>query len=220
MPLRRKYAPRRKLIRRLQRRRIAKYAGLYRGGRRAGPLPVYHFKRTQFYQNALSVSAAGTDYAQAWTFALNLLPNATDFTNLYDMYMIKKVVWKLIPKITQDTLVAGTANQDLPQVHTAIDYDDTVPPASIQTLCEYQSHRMTRGNQVHTRVFVPKIEMGAEGAAGSALIAPKAFQWIDSDNASAVHKGLKVYIPKPLTALTQINYDVQVVYYFSCKDVN
>lgn len=214
MPFRRKYAPRRKLIRRLQRRLKR------RVGRRAGPLPVYHFKRTQFYQNALSVSAAGSDYSQAWTFALSLLPNATDFTNLYDMYMIKKVVWKLIPKITQETLAAGTANQDLPQVHTAIDYDDTVSPATIQTLCEYQSHRMTRGNQIHTRVLVPKIELGAEGAAGSTLIAPKAFQWIDSDNATAVHKGIKVYIPKPLTAGTSISYDVQVVYYFSCKDVN
>lgn len=213
----RRYAPKRRLIRR---KRLARRP--FKAVRRMprGQPNVYNFKRTQFYQNSFSITAAGADYSQAWDFRFGLLPNSTDFTNLYDMYMIKKVVMKIIPKFTQENLISGASNADLPQIHSAIDYDDSVNPASIQTLCEYQSHRMTRGTQIHTRVLVPKVELSAEGAVGAATIAPKAYQWLDSDNTTAVHRGVKVYIPKPLTASTSLTYDVQIVYYFSCKNVN
>lgn len=177
---------------------------------------VYNFKRTQYYTSAFTVTTA-TAYAQAWSFNLSLLPNATDFTNLYDQYMIKKVVFKIIPKHTQNEINSGlTSNDDLPQIHSALDYDDQTNPTSIQQLCEYQSHKMTRGNKVHTRVIVPKIELGSTGVAANI---PKAFQWIDCDSPTVDHRGIKVFIPQTVTAGTQLFYDVMVTYYFSMKNV-
>lgn len=178
---------------------------------------TYDFKRKVFYENAITVSAAGANYANAWSFQFGLLPNVTDFTNLYDQYLIKKIVFKIIPKFTQALMNVGTVSDDLPQIHTAIDYDDSTNPASISAMCEYQSHKMTRGNKMHVRTLVPKVELDVASAAGAS--APKAFQWLDCDVTNTDHRGIKVYIPKPITAGTQLMYDVQVSYYFSCKNV-
>lgn len=196
-----------------------------RGARRGllsrGVPSVYNFKRKVYYENNFTVTAGGTAYLQAWDFQLGLLPNASDFTNLYDQYCIKKVVWKCIPKITQNEINSGlTSNNDLPSIHSAIDYDDGTNPTNINQLCEYQSHKMTRGNAMHTRVFVPKVELNvtSSGAVSSAN-APKSYQWLDCDAINIPHRGLKVVVPPPATTGTTLTYDVMVTYYFACKSV-
>lgn len=182
---------------------------------------TYSFKRKVYYENAFAVSAGGAQYAQAWQFQFGLLPNASDFTNLYDQYCIKKIVWKVIPKITQNEINSGSANNnDLPNIHSVLDYDDETAPTSIAQLCEYQNHKMTRGNMIHTRVIVPKVELATNTSGGvTSINLPKSYQWIDCDVTNINHRGIKVVIPPPLTAGTQLTYDVQVTYYFSCKNV-
>lgn len=178
---------------------------------------LYNFKRKQFYSNAFSTVAGAAAYANAWEFALNLLPNFTDFTNLYDVYRINKVVMKIIPKITESALLSGSVNNDnLTQIHSAIDYDDNTAPTSVQQLCEYATHKMTRGSQIHTRVLVPKIEIASTSGVGQM---PKAYQWIDTDTPGQLHRGVKVWVDPPVTAGTQMFYDVQLTYYISCKNV-
>lgn len=206
----RRYAPKRRLIRR---KRLARrpFKAVRRQPR--GQPNVYSFKRTIFNKDNIVVS--GTDFAAAWSWDMNALPNVTDFSNLYDMYMIKKIVVKIIPKYTEAILNSGAStNANCQQIHSVIDYDDGTNPTSINDMVQYQSHRLTRGNQVHTRVFVPKVELTT-----SAANAPKSYQWIDFDSLTATHRGMKVYIPAPTTASTQVSYDVQTIYYFSCKNV-
>lgn len=179
---------------------------------------VYHFKRKVFLPDAVIVASSTGLFGLAYQFRLIDLPNVTDFTNLYDMYRFNKVVMKLIPKYSDNLLIAGgnISNSNIQQVHSVIDYDDLVSPTSISQLCEYQSHKMTRGNQVHTRVIVPKCQLNV-GNIGAA--APVAKQWIDCDQTSISHRGAKVVIPAPLTADTQISYDLELTYYVSFKCV-
>ena len=133
MPInKRRYAPKRKMVRRKQ------YA-------RRSMLPIsrrpnlYHMKRKVFYQDAIVVSA--TTYANAWSFNLSQLPNYTDFTNLYDQYRINKIVFKIIPKFSEASINAGTANNaNLAQIHSVIDYDDAVTPTALSDLVQYQSY--------------------------------------------------------------------------------
>lgn len=210
MPMRRRYAPKRRLVRR---KRLARrpFKPIRRQPR--GQPSVYSFKRTIFNKDNIVIS--GTDFAAAWSWDMNALPNVTDFSNLYDMYMIKKIVVKIIPKYSEALLNSGAStNANMQQIHSVIDYDDGTNPTSINDLVQYQSHKLTRGNQVHTRVFVPKVEL-----ATSAANAPKAYQWIDFDSLTTTHRGMKVYIPAPTSASTQVVYDVQTIYYFSCKNV-
>lgn len=204
MPLRRKYAPKRRLIRRRQ---------LARPMRRMPRQPnVYHFKRKFFLIDAIVVNS-GVDDKRGIGFALQNLPNFTDFTNLYDMYRINKVVYKIIPKYTQQTITALTNN--VQQIHSVLDYDDITAPGTISDLTQYQNHKMTRGNQIHTRVIVPKVLNTTAGL----NTAPKSYQWLDCDNTGIVHRGLKLYIPAPGSAGLTLSYDVEATFYVSFKHV-
>lgn len=199
--------PRRRAFRRYGRRRVR--GGL--GNR------VYNFKRTLFLENSIGVTAAGNLYSNHFGFTLGMLPAATDFTNLFDQYRINKVVWKAIPKFTVVNGISGTGNALLAQVHTAIDYDDAnaLPTGTaLSEITQYQSHRMHRGTAIIRRTVVPKVEL-----AGGATVFPKAYQWIDCDNTAILHNGIKVVIPKPLPAGTEMWYDVQMDVYLSCKNV-
>lgn len=211
MPPRRRqaYRARRRPGRRPMRRRMI---------RRRAAQRVYHYKRSVFYENNLQVDSL-VNYSNSWGFTLAMLPNYTDFTNLYDEYCITKAVIRFIPKISQVTAQSGvsTPNELLTQLHTAIDYDDSaaLPTATaLNEITQYQSHRMSRGHQTHTRVLVPKIEV-----TGSSGQYPKAFQWIDCDTPTVLHNGVKVVVPKLPIANTVMYYDAMVTLYFKCRNV-
>lgn len=207
---------RRKILNaRAKRLRRRKYGRVMRGLRTAPRPNTYDFKRQIFYENLFIVPSAGLGYSFQQSFSQ--LPGYTDFTNLYDQYMIKKIVVKLIPKISQNPLNVGgitSGNADLAQVHSVIDYDDASTPASVQPLVEYQSYKMTRGSQIHTRVIVPKIELNAD----SSVAAPKAYQWLDCDASALNHRGIKVWFSGPSSSST-LYYDMLVKVYFSCRNV-
>lgn len=202
---------------RIMRRRYLARRPLFRAriGRRPRQPNVYNFKRKFFLENWQTVTA-GTPVGNGTDFFFSSLPNVTDFTNLYDMYMIKKIVVKLIPRITEATLNSGatTSNTNLPQVHSVIDYDDVTVPTSVNDLVQYQNHKMTRGHQIHTRTFVPKVEMTSNGAN-----APQAYRWLDCDAAVVPHRGIKWWFNAPNVAGTSVYYDLLVTYYFACKSV-
>lgn len=206
-----------------RRRRVARPRRRY--GRRYPRRPrlglgnrVYNFKRTLFLENSIGVTAAGTLYSNHFGFTLGMLPAATDFTNLFDQYRINKVVWKAIPKFNTVNALSGAGNALLAQVHTAIDYDDSAAlptGTALSEITQYQTHRMHRGTAVVRRTIVPKAELTGSGAS----VFPKAYQWIDCDNTAILHNGIKVVIPKPLPAGTEMWYDVQMDVYLSCKNV-
>lgn len=205
----RRSAPARRSRQARQRKRFPTRSLMY------GKPTVYDFKRQLFYENLFIVST-GVPVGYAFEQKLSQLTNSSEFTNLFDQYMIKKIVVKLIPKITQHNLATTTTgNSDLPQVHSVIDYDDATTPTSLNQLVEYQSYKMTRGNQVHTRTFVPRVELSAGGADS----APKPYQWIDCDSSSVNHRGMKVWFNAPQSTGVSVYYDMLVKVYFSCKNV-
>lgn len=204
MPRTARRAPRRKPLNR--RRRKAASNGLR----------VVRLKRSRFYKNSIQV-VTGTDYSAAWDFYLDLLPDVADFKALFEQYRLDKIVYKIIPKATESTLLGGVSqgNEVMQQIHSALDYDDGVAFTSVQQACCYDSYKMTRGNAIHTRTFKPMTET----TVGGASVAPKAAQFIDCDNGTIVHRGVKVYIPAPLTAGTTVWYDVLTTYHMSFRGI-
>lgn len=210
MAYRRRPAPRAGLRRKYQR----KYRGIRRGLVRRARNPAHHFKRTWFEENYFSTGATAPTLA-GLNYQLNMLPNASEFANLYDMYRVNKVVVKIIPKVSEIGMVLGATNNSAGvQVHSALDFDDSAAPTNVAQLTQYATHKMTRGNQIHTRVFTPKCEL----TAGSASVAPKAYQWLDTADLTVPHFGMKLIIPTISTS-TIIYYDYSVTMYFSCKNV-
>lgn len=211
MPIvRRRYAPRRNLVRR---RRLARRPRRILRGRPR--IQTHSFKRTWYNENYFSTGTAGPTLA-GLNFRLDSLPNYSEFTALYDQYRINKIVVKIIPKVTEVGMVLGsTGNSAGIQIHSALDFDDSAAPTTVSQLCQYSTYKMTRGHQIHTRVFTPKCELSANATAN---VAPKSYQWLDCDHADIAHYGMKLIIPT-ISSSTIIYYDYSVTAYMSFKNV-
>lgn len=206
MPYRRRYGKRKQVMRR---KRVTRRPNFKRGPYRS----IYNYKRSFFTQDAITLNQAGTLSAQGlgWNWRFNQLAGVSDFTSLYDQYMIKKIVVKIIPRATENAITPGASSTDLQTIHSVIDYDDSAAPGGINELVQYQSYKATRGNNVHTRVFVPRIALTTDNT--------KKYQWIDLTNTAVPHFGMKTWISNPTSPATTVSYDMLVTYYFSCKDV-
>lgn len=188
--------------------------GMRRAVRRAS---VYNYKRSVYVQSFAVASNAGNQIAFAPV--LSSVPGNNDFTTLYDQYMIKKVVFKLIPRGIETSIGTGTTNLGF-NIHSAIDYDDSIAPTGPNDLLQYQSYKMTPANRILTRVWVPKTNAGVLNSAGTIVPgAPKAFQWIDVGQTNIPHYGLKIYIDPTNTTGQVMPYDAVVTYYMSFKGV-
>lgn len=174
---------------------------------------VHHFKRS-FQGTAITASAAGGN-PQALYFTFNMLPNYTEFTNLFDMYRVNFLVLKLVPSITGADGNPSASSIALPNIHSALDYDDSTVPTDVPYLLQYSNHRMTRGHQIHKRAFRPAIDLDVSGLDASA---PKWKQWINLATVTCAHRGVKLYVEQAFgVGVGALTYNVYWDVYFSCK---
>lgn len=177
---------------------------------------THHFKRT-FEGTRLYASSAGGN-PQALYVTFGDLPNASEFTSLFDMYRINLVVLKLVPNYTGNDINPSTTVVVSPNVHSAIDYDDSSTAGlTVNTLLQYPNHKMTRGHQMHIRKFRPAVCLDADGAGSTA---PKWKQWINLSATTAEHRGVKLYIEQAGgISVNSMSFSVFWTVYFSCKGV-
>lgn len=179
---------------------------------------VYSYKRSIYTQSFAVASAAGNQIG--YQGLLSTLPNANEFQALYDQYMIKKIVFKLIPRGFDTNVVQGGVTNAGFNIHSAIDYDDGNVPTGPNDLLQYQSYRCTPGNRTHTRVWVPKTVSGINNNVGVLVGAgAKAYQWIDVAQPNVPHFGLKMYIDPTNSVGQQMPFDAVITYYLSFKCV-
>lgn len=176
--------------------------------------PVQYFTRTSYQLSGYSIAAGGAAAGFARVFRLSAVPNASEFTNLYDQYQVKGVKISLIPRYTEST--AGTAGSLIGNMWSAIDYDDASPPANVDTLLQYQNVKRTRLNQVHSRFIRPCIANEIFNTGIATAYAPKRNVWIDCTSDTVEHYGIKLWIDSSAAGVT---FDVQVKFYLAFKNV-
>ncbi len=125
----------------------------------------------------------------AYAFALSDLPGYTDFTSLFDQYRIAQITARFIPGVS--LFGASTTTTDVPDLHTAIDYDDASAPASVDTLRQMSTHQVTPNQQYVERVFTPRFAVAAYSGAFTSYAQSRPGQWIDSNSPSVEHYGIK-----------------------------
>ena len=172
----------------------------------------HNFTRTA-YQVAVIPVPAGGNFAQAFEFSLANLPNNGEFQRLFDEYMITKVEISFIPTFNTNELSAG---QTVPNIHSAFDYNDGITPVTLDQVTEYESHRFTRGTAIHKRILTPAVNIGADQAGVLVAADVKKYQWINTQNSTVAHRGLKVWITGGSIAC---NYDLMLKYHLRMKNV-
>lgn len=178
---------------------------------------VHNFTRVVYSQQLVAVDPSSA-VPYGFSFSLNDLTNAADFTTLYDQYRILKVEVELMPTVTganpvNYTVIGGN-------IHSAIDYDSSTNP-TVSELVQYSSYKGTKLDRTHKRVIYPRTATSVyAGVATTGYSQSKYGQWIDCNSPGVVHYGLRALIdpcPQIVQGTMWISYRAK--YYIQCKNI-
>lgn len=177
--------------------------------------PVHYFKRVQFTTSAITVS--GTAVFGASAFELQNIPNASEFTSLYDQYKITGIRYSILPRGNSADIGTSATQGNMGRIFSVLDYDDSTAPASFNEMTQYQNVKMTNNAQTHTRYLKPRFNLDVlSGSVSLTANAPRT-GWIDCSTADVKHRGVKFGIQAPTNAV--MTYDLMIVYYLAFKNV-
>lgn len=150
--------------------------------------------------------------------------NQAELETLYDCYKINKIVFMLIPTYNINAISLGQNTKDnMPGIHSVIDYNDSSTPASINELVEYKSYKYTRGGQIHKRVFTPKVGISTNTNTGinNSMQSIKPV-WVNFGTERTLHFGIKL-MTDPVAQITGqdapvITWNVRVKFYLQLKN--
>lgn len=153
-----------------------------------------------FYISTGSANSSNFTYVMAsQMFTLDMLPDVSDFLNLFDQYKIISCKVSLRPwQTTVFADVAKPTNGALNTiVYSVLDYDDnatlTANNLGVQKMREYQTFKETifLKNKPVVRSIKPHIAMAAYGAGVFTSYANTKAGWIDMASPSVSHYGMK-----------------------------
>lgn len=192
--------------------------------------PVQFFKRSQYISGGWTIQGGVGIRTYNPTFQLTNLPDVAEFQNLYDMFCIKAVKITLLNRGNNtDTAVNSTTPAVSGQtalVASVLDYTDAVPLASFNEATQYESMKMSRGWQSHSRYFVPAIQAEANQSSTTVGLMPQKRRWLTTSSTTGIggaivpHFGVKFIGDSSGIALgNQITFDVKITYYLAFKNV-
>lgn len=170
--------------------------------------PVYKFTRTS-EDAAFNIVCDGINPTlSAFTFSLSQVPNSTDFTNLFDMYHITKIEIDWVPEYTELTDASVLSNAVNVRFNSAIDLTDSLAPASVNEVLQFQQLVSTGITKPHARKWSPTFLMGG--------LVPCSC-WLPTTSPAERHYGLKIGVPATGVAMT---FRAKVKYFVECANVN
>lgn len=175
----------------LRRSRLASIGSMAAIRRGSYSSRIYSFKRVA-EATSLAVGTSG-----AIEFRLNELPNNTEFINLFDRYRIVGVSVRIVPIITAYDGNPSATALARPNVHTAVDLNDSTAPANVQELMQYDTYKMTPGDRTHQRYLKPRVSQEIFRTAITTNYGMgAASQWLDctANGADLPHFCLKYFI--------------------------
>lgn len=175
-----------------------------------------HYFVRQYNHADISGNSVFTPFLKGYLFQLNALPGITDFTTLFDRYMVTH--WQLRFYLTVEPGAQAAASAIYPRMWYVKDYDDASDPSSLDLLrqngkCKTVSLNPSRPVVINIK---PAVLTETFKVAGFPSYSPKWKTWIDMDNVDVPHYGLKIGIDD----LSNTNYRVRVEgkAWFACKD--
>lgn len=176
---------------------------------------VYYFERLSAKPN---LTGSNVPIFGSWIFQLSDLPNVTEFTNLFDQYMIMKVQLKM--KLQFDPGAFTPATAFFPEIYLANDYDDNVVPSSTDELRQRQKCKQViiKPNVWTTHYIKPAVQNVVYNPNNSSSVGygNKWNQWIDVADPTVSHYGIKYAIE---TLGTNQSLKIDCRYYVAFRGV-
>lgn len=130
----------------------------------------------------------------AYNFKLTQLPNNTQFS-LYDQYRIRFVKVYFVNN-TQPCNQSALDNQVAPTLVTAVDWDDSTTPTSMNQLYSFHNCKIhgsiTAGSPYMSRTFKPAVAKTVFGSGITNAFGASRDVWLDVASSQTEHYGLKL----------------------------
>lgn len=130
-------------------------------------------------------------------FTLNDVPNTTEFTNLFDQYMITSIQYRFVIKVDPDYVTTVTNRGLYPFLKWVHDHDDATGPNNSNILEQYPRMQefVFSSDRPCTRWYYLKPAVANEvfGTVVQTAYAPKWRQWCDNAYPGIQHYGIKYW---------------------------
>lgn len=180
--------------------------------------PVHRFVR---YLNAGELSKTAADQGFATVFALNFLPNSSDFTSLFDQYRIDKV-----EQVFEMDIADGTLNSTTrwPRITICPDFNNQAAPLSEDAILSYEQARQYQFSTSERRFSVilrPQIASTVYRTGVTSAYEMKPSGWLDVATNDVPHYGLRYWIANyNTTSFGASNVRVYVRYWLSFRNAS
>lgn len=176
-----------------------------------------HYFKRWFDNGTITGNAVYAPYVATKTFALNQVPNVSEFSALFDQYQITKAVVKYYLKI--DPSAQSASGASYPKIYYCRDLDTSAPPSTLDELRQRNNLvvRVLNPNKPVTFVLKPNV-LGLIFQSGvSNQYEPRYNVWADMSDPSTIHYGFQWGIDD----FTNTNYKLtsECILYFKCKNV-
>lgn len=184
---------------------------------------AYSFSR--YASTKLSIPLNSTaEISQSYAMRFNDITNYSEFTTLFDQYMITGVKWyiRLItnPDNSSGT-ISGPPTTTYPVLWSVVDLDDDSVMA-LSTIREKEGVKraIMRPNATITRyVKLPRVSNEVYNTGVSSGYAVGKPMWIDCNSAAIPHYGIKFCIDAEGQTTQNYNIQIERKYYFKLKGV-
>lgn len=155
---------------------------------------------------------------------LSDVPNASEFTALYDQFKILKIKTYIVMRANVNSLndSAGNNNIGMPNIICAEDLDDVTAPSDnlagyqvVQQYARSKAMSFTPEKRVFRFTVVPAVSTQIFESGVSTAYSPKRLQWISTNDPTTPHYGMKYVIEVPISGGTvgvDVAFDVYATY--------
>lgn len=168
-----------------------------------------------------AIAEAQADQHLTYQFSLSNVVNPTDFTNVYDMYKINKVVLTLEPIWNSNGDFSTNVNIQSRKLRVVHDYNDGDQLTQEDDYLEYSNCKSYSPIRTANITLYPKlnnkIEDVNDGDAFTSVNSNKV--WLRTASTTVPHFGLKVFIPANIANIDEINlFRVRAKFHLSFKN--
>lgn len=176
---------------------------------------IMKFKRT--FEEANFVTGSGAMY-MGINFTLDKLSNVADFTNLFDAFKVKCIVYRVWAGYDSND-AGGTGAPLLGYLHHVHDYNESNAPTALNQLYEYSNYKCISLNrcQGYKIVLYPKLSNQFYKSVTTTGYGQTRPQWLDctTTGTGIPHFGLKLAFEYPNGPAKNVR--ISATAYFACK---
>lgn len=156
----------------------------------------------------------------AYSFKLDNVVNASDFTNLYDQYRINKIHLYLERQLNQSGTVT-VGNPSNKRIRVVWDQNDNNPLTQEDDYLEYgncKSYQILGNGSIRLTIY-PRVNNKVEGVGGGDAFTsmPASKQWFNIAEDDIPMFGCKIFIPADVATFGQQLFSVRAKFYLSMK---